>query len=97
MASRTSTDRIEKLVNLDVPRSRVWRALTDFRQFNAWFGSALTAPNRPGRRRSLAGSDRIRASAEHPVIEPGEVAAEAVLSQQWLLDPVTRPGIHHEL
>ena len=42
MSSRTSTDRIEKVVNLDVPRSRVWRALTDVSQFNAWFGSALT-------------------------------------------------------
>ena len=48
MSSRTSTDRIEKLVNLDAPRSRVWRALTDVRQFNAWFGSALTGVFTPG-------------------------------------------------
>ena len=44
----SSTDRIEKLVHLDAPRSRVWRALTDVRQFNAWFGSALTGPFTPG-------------------------------------------------
>ena len=48
MTSSTSTDRIEKIVNLDAPRSRVWRALTDVRQFNAWFGSALTGVFTPG-------------------------------------------------
>jgi uncharacterized protein YndB with AHSA1/START domain len=48
MSTITSTDRIEKLVNLDVPRSRVWRALTDVKQFNAWFGSALTGVFVPG-------------------------------------------------
>ena len=48
MSSRTSTDRIEKVVHLDAPRSRVWRALTDVRQFNAWFGSALTGVFTPG-------------------------------------------------
>jgi uncharacterized protein YndB with AHSA1/START domain len=48
MPTGTSTDRIEKLVNLDAPRSRVWRALTDVKQFNAWFGSALTGVFKPG-------------------------------------------------
>lgn len=48
MTTTTSTDRIEKLVNLDVPRARVWRALTDVKQFNAWFGSALTGTFKPG-------------------------------------------------
>jgi uncharacterized protein YndB with AHSA1/START domain len=40
----TSTDRIEKQVTYEVPRSRVWRALTDVTQFNKWFGVTLTAP-----------------------------------------------------
>lgn len=44
----TSTDRFEKQVTLDAPRSRVWRALTDVAQFNAWFGVSLTAPFTPG-------------------------------------------------
>jgi uncharacterized protein YndB with AHSA1/START domain len=44
----TSTDRIEKQVILDAPRSRVWRALTDVSQFNAWFGVSLTKPFEPG-------------------------------------------------
>jgi uncharacterized protein YndB with AHSA1/START domain len=40
----TSTDRIEKQATYDVPRSRVWRALTDVTQFNKWFGVTLTSP-----------------------------------------------------
>jgi uncharacterized protein YndB with AHSA1/START domain/uncharacterized damage-inducible protein DinB len=44
----STTDRIEKLVNLDAPRSRVWQALTDVRQFNQWFGVSLTGPFAPG-------------------------------------------------
>lgn len=48
MPPTTSTDRIEKLVSLDAPRSRVWRALTDVTQFNDWFGVALTGAFKPG-------------------------------------------------
>ena len=44
----TSTDRIEKQIILDAPRARVWRALTDVSQFNAWFGVSLTEPFEPG-------------------------------------------------
>ena len=44
----SSTDRIEKSVVLPATRSRVWRALTDFREFNKWFGVELTAPFTPG-------------------------------------------------
>ena len=39
-----STDRIEKQITLDAPRSRVWRALTDVKQFNTWFGVSLETP-----------------------------------------------------
>jgi uncharacterized protein YndB with AHSA1/START domain len=46
--SPTSTDRIEKQIILDAPRPRVWRALTDVAQFNAWFGVSLTTPFAPG-------------------------------------------------
>lgn len=44
----SSTDRIEKQLTLDAPRSRVWRALTEVRQFNAWFGVSLATPFAPG-------------------------------------------------
>jgi uncharacterized protein YndB with AHSA1/START domain len=43
-----STDRIEKEITLDAPRSRVWRALTDVEQFNTWFGVSLETPFKPG-------------------------------------------------
>ena len=34
----TATDRIEKKVLLRAPRERVWRAISDARQFGSWFG-----------------------------------------------------------
>jgi uncharacterized protein YndB with AHSA1/START domain len=47
-ATTPSTDRIEKQITLDAPRSRVWRALTEVEQFNAWFGVSLGTPFAPG-------------------------------------------------
>ena len=44
----TSTDRIEKQITLDAPRSRVWRALTEVEQVNSWFGVSLATPLAPG-------------------------------------------------
>jgi len=48
MVMTTSRNSIEKQVTFDAPRSRVWRALTDVKQFNAWFGVSLTSPFAPG-------------------------------------------------
>ena len=44
----SDSDRIERQIVIDAPRTRVWRALTDVREFNTWFGVALTAPFAPG-------------------------------------------------
>src|SRR5581483_10812397 len=38
------TDRIEKRVELKAPISRVWRALTDYREFGEWFRVNLESP-----------------------------------------------------
>ena len=38
------TDRIEKRIELKAPVARVWRALSDYREFGSWFGVQLTAP-----------------------------------------------------
>ena len=38
------TDRIEKRAVLRAPRSRVWRALTDAREFGTWFRVRLEGP-----------------------------------------------------
>src|SRR5580700_828312 len=41
-------DRIEKRIELKAPVSRVWRALTDFREFGKWFRVKLEGPFVPG-------------------------------------------------
>jgi uncharacterized protein YndB with AHSA1/START domain len=46
----TTTDRIEKEILLKAPRSRVWRAITDSKEFGAWFQCVFTDPFRPGAR-----------------------------------------------
>src|SRR5882757_7603422 len=38
------TDRIEKRIELQAPVSRVWRALTDYREFGEWFRVKLEGP-----------------------------------------------------
>jgi uncharacterized protein YndB with AHSA1/START domain len=43
-----TTDRIEKKILLRAPRARVWRAITDSREFGAWFGVKFDAPFSPG-------------------------------------------------
>ena len=37
-------DRIEKQIELKAPVSRVWRALTDYREFGQWFRVKLDGP-----------------------------------------------------
>ena len=37
-------DRIEKQIELKAPLSRVWRALTDYREFGEWFRVKLEGP-----------------------------------------------------
>ena len=46
--TQTCTDRIEKQIELKAPVSRVWRALTDYREFGAWFQVNLEGPFVPG-------------------------------------------------
>src|SRR5580700_12150290 len=41
-------DRIEKRIELRAPVSRVWRALTDYREFGEWFQVKLDGPFVPG-------------------------------------------------
>ncbi len=49
---KSSTDRIEKRIELKAPVARVWRALTDHQEFGEWF---RVAP-REGELRSKATS-----------------------------------------
>lgn len=42
-------DRIEKRIELKAPVARVWRALTDYREFGEWFRVKLDGPFEPGK------------------------------------------------
>jgi uncharacterized protein YndB with AHSA1/START domain len=55
------TDRIEKSVELKASLSRVWRALTDHREFGAWFRVQLDTPFAPGK--------TVRGQITHPGYE----------------------------
>jgi uncharacterized protein YndB with AHSA1/START domain len=41
-------DRIERRIELKAPVARVWRALTDYREFGEWFRVKLDGPFAPG-------------------------------------------------
>ena len=55
------SDRIEKTVELAAPVSRVWRALTDHREFGTWFRVRLEGPS--CRDRSCAVRSRTQATS----------------------------------
>ena len=40
----SSTDRIEKRVTLKAPRTRVWKAISDSREFGEWFHASFEGP-----------------------------------------------------
>lgn len=40
----STTDRIEKTIQLRAPHARVWRAISDAKQFGSWFGVAFDGP-----------------------------------------------------
>lgn len=41
-------NRIEKRIELKAQPARIWRALTDYREFGEWFGVKLEGPFLPG-------------------------------------------------
>ncbi len=44
----TIEHRVEKQIELKAPVARVWRALTDYREFGEWFRVKLDGPFVPG-------------------------------------------------
>lgn len=81
-STSTSTDRIEKQVQLSSPRSRVWRALTDAREFGSWFGVALQGEFTAGAtirgRMTVKGYDHVTFEAIVETMEP-----ERFFSFRW--------------
>jgi len=46
---KTDDEKIEKIIELQAPLKRVWRALTDATEFGRWFRVDLDGPFEPGR------------------------------------------------
>jgi len=80
--TQTSTDRIEKHVTLHAPRARVWRALTDAKEFGAWFGVKLEGTFAEGA--AIRGQLTIK-GYEHMTLEMliERVQPEAFFSYRW--------------
>jgi len=70
-------DRIEKRIELKASVPRVWRALTDHREFGQWFGVKLTKPFQPGQ--------VSRGQITHPGYEhvPWEVMVESMEPERF--------------
>jgi uncharacterized protein YndB with AHSA1/START domain len=75
-------DRIEKRIELKAPVSRVWRALTDHREFGEWFRVKLDGPFLPGRisrgRITYPGYEHLKWEAVVQKMEP-----ERLFSFTW--------------
>lgn len=75
-------DRIEKRIELKAPVSRVWRALTDYREFGEWFRVKLDGPFVPGQvsrgRITYPGYEHIKWEAAVQKMEP-----ERLFSFTW--------------
>ncbi len=67
-----STDRIEKKILLHAPLSRVWRALSDSKEFGTWFGFQLDGPFTPGAVRR----GKIVGTKVDPAVEKAQKAYE---------------------
>ena len=59
---KPSTDRIERNILLNAPRSRVWRALSNAEEFGDWFGVALKG-------KTFAAGKRVQGQITHPGYE----------------------------
>jgi uncharacterized protein YndB with AHSA1/START domain len=74
-------DRIEKRIELKAPLSRVWRALTDHREFGTWFRVRLEAPFEVGRvargQITYPGYEHVKWEATIEAIEPERLFAFA--------------------
>ncbi len=80
--TETDTDVIEKEIVVRASRSRVWRAITDSREFGKWFQAELTDPFVPGAR---AHGRITYPGYEHLVIEVDveRMEPEHLFSWRW--------------
>ena len=75
-------DRIEKSVFIEAPPAKVWRAISDSRQFSAWFRVELDGEFRPG---AVLHGRILEPGYEHLTAEFGvqDVEPERLLSFRW--------------
>jgi len=76
------SNQIEKKIDLKAPVSRVWRALTDYKEFGAWFDCKLDQPFEPGRpttgHMTIPGYEHVKFDAVIQKMEP-----ETYFSYTW--------------
>jgi uncharacterized protein YndB with AHSA1/START domain len=79
----TSTDRIEKTIDLKASRARVWKAISDSKEFGTWFEVAIDGPFEAGRDVQA----KITSAGEHEgfgfVMKIDRVEPETLLSYRW--------------
>lgn len=82
-------DKIEKQIQIEAPVSRVWRAITDYREFGDWFKVKLDRPFVPGEashgKMTHPGYEHVEWNATVKEIQP-----ESLFSFTWLpyaIDP----------
>ena len=80
--NRSSTDRIEMRIDLKATPARVWRALTDHKEFGQWFRVNLEGPFVPGKhtrgRITYPGYEHVVMDVVVQKMEP-----ERLFSFQW--------------
>src|SRR5258708_711229 len=80
--AETNTDRIQKEIVVRAPRSKVWRAITDFREFSRWFQVEMQDPFMPGAlskgRPTLPGYEHLTFEIRVERMEP-----EHLFSWRW--------------
>lgn len=79
----TSTDRIEKRIDLKAPRARVWKAISDSAQFGAWFqmsfdGAFVAGKSVTGRITSPGKYEGFAFSIDVETVEP-----ETYFAYRW--------------
>jgi len=76
------SNQIEKKIDLKAPVSRVWRALTDYQEFGAWFDCKLDQPFEPGKpttgHMTIPGYEHVKFDAVIQKMEP-----ETYFSYTW--------------
>ena len=84
-------DSIEKRIELKAPISRVWRALTDYREFGEWFRVKLEGPFIPGQvsrgQMTYPGCEHVKWEA---VVQKMEPERPHSLNLGWKRLPVAR-------